>query len=530
MDLDTQELQSKRPVAGLDCKLAASEVTMPHPANSVVEPASDMTAKVSEDSMTRQNVAGHPGKPNGMLAQARYTTACGVTLSWDAKYTDERKPGVEHIGVLSCPSSATRKRAAGSPETPILRGKIDVSKYSRGTDSVKVPVFGRTQNMEMKHWPGQVRSPACRFLPQKTNSRVLALGANAAAIKGPPPISRHPALLKTLNGHCAMNQSALFVGGSGQPSSSRHPVASLESSLYHGEGKMAIQSAKETLVSAGEAYQGVRVNRQALLLRKDSIAHLSCEDSSRMAQEHKPAGSQGTRRSVSADRLNFISQKMGGIQPIRLYKEKSQRDSGDQGGTGAVGTTRSNVRSPTIPERGEQPGRFLLIDSKGLPYTVFLRESKSSGPRAAGSGMEAANHWVEAPAAPRKLYSCPVCSRVFEYLSYLQRHSITHSEQKPHICQECGKAFKRTSHLERHKYTHAGAKPHRCPICQRSFRDAGELAHHQRVHTGERPYQCEVCHMRFGERNTLQRHARRKHLDTPAPPTEESAPICPSDL
>ncbi|XP_014376843.1 zinc finger protein 581 [Alligator sinensis] len=153
-------------------------------------------------------------------------------------------------------------------------------------------------------------------------------------------------------------------------------------------------------------------------------------------------------------------------------------------------------------------GRYLLIDSQGLPYTVLVEEAGGAG-TGTGAGERA---------ALRKVYCCPVCSRTFEYLSYLQRHSITHSEHKPHVCRACGKAFKRTSHLERHKYTHAARKPHQCPICQRSFRDSGELAHHQRVHTGERPYQCDDCHMRFGERNTLQRHIRRKHLRQPPTP------------
>uniref|UniRef100_A0A8C3FAD2 Zinc finger protein 581 n=1 Tax=Chrysemys picta bellii TaxID=8478 RepID=A0A8C3FAD2_CHRPI len=168
----------------------------------------------------------------------------------------------------------------------------------------------------------------------------------------------------------------------------------------------------------------------------------------------------------------------------------------------ALGET-STLHAPAAagPEQGEAAryGRYLLIDSQGLPYTVLVEEAGAAGERA---GL-------------RKVYCCPVCSRTFEYLSYLQRHSITHSEHKPHVCRACGKAFKRTSHLERHKYTHAGRKPHQCPICQRSFRDAGELAHHQRVHTGERPFQCEDCHMRFGERNTLQRHIRRKHRQQP---------------
>lgn len=180
-----------------------------------------------------------------------------------------------------------------------------------------------------------------------------------------------------------------------------------------------------------------------------------------------------------------------------------------QGLNGLPAGKRAHVPGGTAgTEQGEPSrlGRYLLIDSQGLPYTVLVEEGvgivgrATEGTEGGGSGGPL-----------RKVYCCPVCSRTFEYLSYLQRHSITHSESKPHVCRACGKAFKRTSHLERHKYTHSGRKPHQCPICQRSFRDSGELSHHQRVHTGERPYQCEACHMRFGERNTLQRHIRRKH-------------------
>ncbi|NWV42005.1 ZN581 protein, partial [Grantiella picta] len=114
----------------------------------------------------------------------------------------------------------------------------------------------------------------------------------------------------------------------------------------------------------------------------------------------------------------------------------------------------------------------------------------------------------------RRAFACPECGRSFAYLSYLQRHSIAHSEHKPHVCRACGKAFKRSSHLERHRFTHGdSAKPLGCPLCPRRCRDAGELAQHQRVHSGERPFGCPQCPLRFGDRNTLQRHRRRKHGD-----------------
>ncbi|KAL2083992.1 hypothetical protein ACEWY4_019510 [Coilia grayii] len=112
---------------------------------------------------------------------------------------------------------------------------------------------------------------------------------------------------------------------------------------------------------------------------------------------------------------------------------------------------------------------------------------------------------------PRRILYCRYCPRVFYYLSDLERHSITHSQSKPHVCPLCGKAFKRSSHLERHKHIHTGQRNYVCPICSKRFREAGELLRHQRVHTGEKPFQCSLCHMRFAERNTLRRHTKRKH-------------------
>ncbi|XP_060508668.1 zinc finger protein 581 [Panthera onca] len=154
---------------------------------------------------------------------------------------------------------------------------------------------------------------------------------------------------------------------------------------------------------------------------------------------------------------------------------------------------------PSSPPR--RPNHYLLIDTQGIPYTVLVDQESEREPGADGAS------------AQKKCYSCPVCSRVFEYMSYLQRHSITHSEVKPFECDTCGKAFKRASHLARHHSIHraGGGRPHGCPLCPRRFREAGELAQHSRVHSGERPFQCPHCPRRFMEQNTLQKHTRWKH-------------------
>ncbi|XP_077313418.1 uncharacterized protein LOC143934039 [Lithobates pipiens] len=226
----------------------------------------------------------------------------------------------------------------------------------------------------------------------------------------------------------------------------------------------------------------------------------------------------------TAERLN---QKMLHQQHIQ-YKELPAASGNFMQNDSAVSSIQKDkyIRLPPEEPKGELAGsmpkdksgsstfrRFLLIDSQGLPYTVVVEESKTAKDNTPTNdySSDITHVNVSKSAAPRKVYKCPVCFRIFEYLSYLQRHSIAHSQQKPHVCKICGKAFKRTSHLTRHKYTHFGGKPCQCQTCHRRFRDIGELTRHQLSHTGERPHQCEVCHMRFGERSTLQRHMLAKH-------------------
>ncbi|XP_048185652.1 zinc finger protein 581 isoform X2 [Perognathus longimembris pacificus] len=168
------------------------------------------------------------------------------------------------------------------------------------------------------------------------------------------------------------------------------------------------------------------------------------------------------------------------------------------GGSSDHGPSSTGSPQASSPPRSNH---YLLIDTQGVPYTVLVDE-ESQGEAAA-----------QGPAGQKKCYSCPVCSRVFEYMSYLQRHSITHSEVKPFQCDTCGKAFKRASHLARHHSIHrvGGGRPYSCSLCPRRFRDAGELAQHSRMHSGERPFQCPHCPRRFMEQNTLQKHRRWKH-------------------
>ncbi|KAG7164165.1 Histone-lysine N-methyltransferase PRDM16-like 1 [Homarus americanus] len=52
-----------------------------------------------------------------------------------------------------------------------------------------------------------------------------------------------------------------------------------------------------------------------------------------------------------------------------------------------------------------------------------------------------------------------------------------------------------------------------CMYCTKSFPTRWGLDRHTRTHTGEKPYTCRICHRNFNEQSNYQRHFRRHFLD-----------------
>lgn len=80
-----------------------------------------------------------------------------------------------------------------------------------------------------------------------------------------------------------------------------------------------------------------------------------------------------------------------------------------------------------------------------------------------------------------------------------QQQSIPKKPPKPvkknHGCDMCGKAFRDVYHLNRHKLSHSDEKPFECPICQQRFKRKDRMTYHVRSHDGgvHKPYICSVC-------------------------------------
>ncbi|CAK6984574.1 myc-associated zinc finger protein-like [Scomber scombrus] len=71
--------------------------------------------------------------------------------------------------------------------------------------------------------------------------------------------------------------------------------------------------------------------------------------------------------------------------------------------------------------------------------------------------------------------------------------------RKNHACEACGKAFRDVYHLNRHRLSHSDEKPYSCPICQQRFKRKDRMSYHVRSHQGgvEKPYVCPHCAKAF---------------------------------
>ncbi|NXG56645.1 ZN282 protein, partial [Hemiprocne comata] len=77
---------------------------------------------------------------------------------------------------------------------------------------------------------------------------------------------------------------------------------------------------------------------------------------------------------------------------------------------------------------------------------------------------------------------------------------------KSYICSDCGKSFVCHSWLVRHQMTHTGERPYKCSECDKSYRRKDYLLNHQRRHSGEGLFQCPLCRKRFVLRRSFLKH------------------------
>jgi KRAB domain-containing zinc finger protein len=111
-----------------------------------------------------------------------------------------------------------------------------------------------------------------------------------------------------------------------------------------------------------------------------------------------------------------------------------------------------------------------------------------------------------------KLYHCDTCDKRFAKRCQLERHLLTHSENKPFHCSLCGQGFIRRDGLKVHIYAvHTGYRPFSCEVCSKTFTTQSHYKTHVLCHAAERTFLCKYCNKGFKTNSNLLKHVKRNH-------------------
>lgn len=77
------------------------------------------------------------------------------------------------------------------------------------------------------------------------------------------------------------------------------------------------------------------------------------------------------------------------------------------------------------------------------------------------------------------------CEKKYTTKTHLDRHTMTHTNERPYQCDDCGMAFGQKGTLKEHVRTHTGEKPYQCPQCPNAYAQGGSFHAHLRSHNNE---------------------------------------------
>ncbi|KAM9506796.1 myc-associated zinc finger protein-like isoform 1-T1 [Salvelinus alpinus] len=169
-------------------------------------------------------------------------------------------------------------------------------------------------------------------------------------------------------------------------------------------------------------------------------------------------------------------------------------------------------QQPTV---GSQDGEEVAMAS------VVASVNPHAPPAAVDMGAGATVQRPSNPNPVRKNHACETCGKAFRDVYHLNRHRLSHSDEKPFSCPICQQRFKRKDRMSHHVRSHQGGveKPYVCPHCAKAFSRPDHLNSHVRqVHSSERPFKCPVldtCESSFATRDRLRAHMIRHEEKVP---------------
>ncbi|XP_038068484.1 zinc finger protein ZFAT-like isoform X2 [Patiria miniata] len=110
-----------------------------------------------------------------------------------------------------------------------------------------------------------------------------------------------------------------------------------------------------------------------------------------------------------------------------------------------------------------------------------------------------------------KVYTCPVCRKVYKTKPSLLVHLSTHTKEKPFKCSECSYSSSVKSNLKIHMRKHTNERLH-CDVCNYSCISKGNLKKHKSTHGPKQtPIYCRLCSRRAYTHTHLLRHLESEH-------------------
>ncbi|XP_028287545.1 myc-associated zinc finger protein [Parambassis ranga] len=161
-------------------------------------------------------------------------------------------------------------------------------------------------------------------------------------------------------------------------------------------------------------------------------------------------------------------------------------------------------------------------DGEGVAMPNVMASVNPHAPPPAAVVM-ATGATVQRPTNPnpnpvKKNHACETCGKAFRDVYHLNRHRLSHSDEKPFSCPICQQRFKRKDRMSHHVRSHQGGveKPYICPHCGKAFSRPDHLNSHVRqVHSSERPFKCPTCESSFATKDRLRAHMIRHEEKVP---------------
>ncbi|XP_068438835.1 myc-associated zinc finger protein isoform X1 [Clinocottus analis] len=178
--------------------------------------------------------------------------------------------------------------------------------------------------------------------------------------------------------------------------------------------------------------------------------------------------------------------------------------------------------APPVVLAGIQQPLLGSQDGEGVAMANVMASVNPHAPPPAAVVM-ATGATVQRPANPnpnpvRKNHACETCGKAFRDVYHLNRHRLSHSDEKPFSCPICQQRFKRKDRMSHHVRSHQGGveKPYVCPHCGKAFSRPDHLNSHVRqVHSSERPFKCPTCESSFATKDRLRAHMIRHEEKVP---------------